>query len=123
MSAHKNELVLGILTHLLQKETQHTEAVINNGTTYNFFDNGLYQFALIEHVDGYKQISIISADYSLVIGFSELVEAQTAKGQIAWDLLEQVGIRQNSFYILYQKGKIPNTEELNGIDFSKVKVG
>ena len=118
---YDNDLALGILAHLLQKETGHNESIESDNTTYNFFDNGSYQFAIIIHDDGYKQLSVISADYSTVVGLNELLEAKTEKGQIAWDLLEQGGIRENSFRMLYKQGIVPNTEELKDIDFSQVK--
>lgn len=118
---YDNELALGILAHLLQKETGHNEIIESNNTTYTFFDNGSYQFTIISHDDGYKQLSVISADYSTVVGLNELLEAKTEKGQIAWDLLEQGGIRENSFRMLYKQGIVPNTEELKDIDFSQVK--
>ena len=90
-------------------------------TTYDFFQKGYYTISIIYNADNYRQVCIISADYSTTIGVEELILNQTEKSQIAWDLLEQGGIKTYGFKILYGKDKLPNAEELKDIDFSQVR--
>lgn len=89
-------------------------------TTYTFFKTDDIIYSLIKHKGRIPQLGIMSAEHQDVINLESLLNNETLKSQLMWDLLEQGGVRYYSFNLLY-KGTIPDQSQLEDIDFSSIR--
>ena len=87
--------------------------------TYTFFFKDDYNIAIYEPQNLIPYIVVMSADYSVASNFDRLISKETVKSQIVWDLLEQVGIKEYPFFLLYKNG-VPNQAGLEQIDWDAV---
>jgi hypothetical protein len=108
---------LQVLEYLLEKQYGKPDKEQRDNTTYTFFTTDNSHYTLINERNDYYAIVIIGQDNSYVVNLRSLVIGQSLNSQLIWDLLEQGGIKQYSFQLLY-KGKVPNhhTVDLDNID-------
>lgn len=106
---------LQVLEYLLEQKYGKPDQEQRDNTTYTFFTDDNSHYTLINESNDYCAIVIIGQDNSYVVNLESLVIGQSLNSQLIWDLLEQGGIRQYSFALLY-KGKIPQRID---IDFNE----
>jgi hypothetical protein len=103
---------LEVLKYLLEQQYGEPETEQRDNITYTFFTTDNSHYTLINDDGKYQSIGIMGGENSYVVNLQSLVLGQSLNSQLIWDLLEQGGIKQYSFQLLY-KGKIPNHNRMN----------
>jgi hypothetical protein len=111
------EKAFSTLHYLLEQKAGSYDVERRDNTIYTFFTKDNSHYVLIAD-DGFYAVCILHPDITHTISIENLIQGQSLKSQITWDLLEQDGIREYSFHLLY-KGRIP--ESTKHIDFNDIQ--
>jgi hypothetical protein len=106
---------LQVFKYLLEQQYGKPDIEQRDNTTYTFFTTDNSHYTLINDSDEYYALTIVGKELPYAANLRSLVLGQCLKSQLIWDLLEQGGVRQYSFALLY-KGKIPQKID---IDFNE----
>jgi len=109
------------LSFMLNKEIGEPTFVDFADSTYSYFIKNDTNYVLTTKNDGSMMLVVMSPDYSTATTLKSLFLKDTVNSQIVWDLLEQGGISEYGFRVMY-KNKVPNQELLNEIDFDTIEI-
>ena len=108
------------LKYVLTKSLGPGQEVRYPTNTYTFFKKDHYDIAIYEEDKLVPYIMVISAIHSAASDVERLIQKESVNSQIVWDLLEQIGVKEYSFNLIYKYG-IPDQSGLDKIDWDAVQ--